>query len=90
MCRFVPSEFERVLSNHSKDKLKYVVAKQLMLNKHIKPINYATQANPTHSVTYSEISCHGSVQVNLNDLKSFKDLFVARKWLVEERSFYRG
>ena len=27
----------------------------LCLNKHILPINYATQVNPTHPVTYSKI-----------------------------------
>jgi hypothetical protein len=44
----------------------------LCLNKHILPINYATQVNPTHPVTYSEISCHGSVWVNLNDRRSLE------------------
>jgi len=90
MCRFVPSEFERDLSNHSKDKLKCVVAKQHMLNKHIQPINYVTQVNPTHWVTYSKIVYHSSVQVNFNDLSSFQSLFVAVKWLVGREVLIEG
>ena len=90
MCRFVPSEFERVLSNHSKDKLKCVVAKQHMLNKHIQPINYDTQVNPTHWVTYSKIVYHSSVQVNFNDLSSFQSLLVAVKWLVGREVLIEG
>ena len=65
----------------------------LCLNKHILPINYATQVNPTHPVTYSEISCHGSVWVNLNDCRSLEFINgweVVGEWLVRRVVLIEG
>jgi hypothetical protein len=65
MCSFVPIKFERVLSNHSRDISRYVVAN-----------NYVKVTYSTYSATYCGIPCHGSVGfrahcIDLRDLKEY-------------------